>query len=159
MKMCAELIVENGQVKNIIRQMSCDPQTVVEYPNWLILGGIGVGLLLLWFLWLYPLWNIWNSRKAGLAELAEAENAERVAIAEANARVGAAEANKRAEVIEAEAVAESIHTIGDALEKNPSYNRFQWIRMMEGHNNNNVIYVPTEANLPILEATRTLQQA
>src|SRR5262245_12353352 len=90
----------------------------IGFMGWAIIIGI---LLSVWFVWLYPIWRVWASRKAGEAALAEAENAEKIAIAQANARIGAAEANKKAEIIEAQAVSESIATIGDALEKNPSY--------------------------------------
>lgn len=109
-------------------------------------------LALIGFLfWFFPVWNVWSSRKSGQAQLAEAEYREQVAIAEARARLNSAEMNKQAEVIEAEAVAKSIETIGDALKRNEGYLRWQWIKMMD-RNNSSTIYVPTEANLPILEA-------
>lgn len=160
MEQCAKFLTENGQITKIIQTISCDRsvQTVIEYPNWFIWGGVVVGVALVttigWVLVGYPIWLIWASRKSGLASLAEAENEEKIAIAEANARIGAAEANKRAEIMEAEAVSESIKVIGKALELNPSYNRFQWIQMMENRPDSSVIYVPTEANLPILEASK-----
>lgn len=118
--------------------------------EWIIYIGIIIGLIM----WIYPIYNVWASRKNGEAELAEAENAEKVAIMKANARLSSAKANKEAEIIEAEAVSMSIKEIGEALEKNPSYNRWQWIKMMDRDNNKSVIYVPTETNIPILEATR-----
>lgn len=154
MEKCAKFLVENGEIKQILQEISCDSkgEIITQYPNWFVWGGIVIAILILWFLVGEPIWSIWASRKTGLAALAQAENEEKVAIARANARIGAAEANKKAEIIEAEAVAQSIAVIGDALEKNPSYNRFQWIKMMENRPDSSVIYVPTEANLPILEA-------
>ncbi len=155
MEKCAKFLIdEAGNVKQILEQISCEQtvRTVTEYPNWFMWGGGVLLVFIAWSLVGYPLWSIWASRKSGLASLAEAENEEKVAIAKANARIGAAEANKRAEIVEAEAVSESIKTIGEALEKNQSYNRFQWIKMMENRPDSSVIYVPTEANLPILEA-------
>lgn len=118
--------------------------------EWIIYIGIVIGVLM----WILPIYGVWTSRKSGEAELAEAENAEKVAIMKANARLSSAKANKEAEIIEAEAVSMSIKEIGEALEKNPSYNRWQWIKMMDRDNNKSVIYVPTETNIPILEATR-----
>lgn len=155
MERCAKLLVdEAGNVQRVIQQISCNAETITEYPNWFIWGGGVVVFLFLWFTFIFPFINIWLSKKSGLATLAEAENAEKVAIAQANARIGAAKANKEAEIIEAEAVAESIAKIGDALQNNPSYNVFQWIKMMEKKPDASVIYVPTEANLPIMEAMR-----
>ena len=118
---------------------------------------IGVVAVFLWFIVGYPSWNVWASRKSGEAQLAEAENAEKVAMMKANARLNAAKANKEAEIIEAEAVSLSIEKIGNSLEANPSYNKWQWIKMMDRDNDKSVIYVPTEANIPILEATRGMK--
>lgn len=159
MEKCAKLLLnEQGQITRIINEISCSPKTVVEYPNWFIITGIivlvGVTTFFLWSTIGYPIWNVWSSKKRGEAELEEANFAEQVAIANANARFGAAEKNKEAELIEAQAVSKSIEIIGDSLEKNPSYNVWQWIKMMEKDNNKSTVYVPTEANLPILEAMR-----
>ena len=104
-----------------------------------------------------PIYNVWASKKRGEAELAEANYAEQVAIAQAKARKSAATLNKESEIIEAQAVEISIKTIGSMLQKNPSYNVWQWIKMMDKDNNKSVIYVPTESNLPILEAMRLKQ--
>jgi hypothetical protein len=71
----------------------------------------------------------------------------------AEARFQAAEMNKKAEIIEAEAVANSVAVIGNALAENEGYLRWQWIKSM-AETENEIIYVPTEANLPILEAGR-----
>lgn len=152
MEQCAKFLIENGQIKQIIEQISCNERVVTEYPNWFIWGGGVVVFLFIWFLFVQPILNIWLARKSGLATLAEAENAEKVAMMKANARLNAAKANKEAEIIEAEAVSLSIEKIGNSLEQNPSYNKWQWIKMMDRDNEKSVIYVPTEANIPILEA-------
>ncbi len=92
------------------------------------------------------------SQKQGEAELAQATNAQKVQIAQAKGRLEAAQLNKEAEIIDAEAVAKSVAIIGDALKNNEGYLRHQWIAMMEKREAGDVIYVPTEAGLPILEA-------
>lgn len=107
--------------------------------------------ILAFFFWFLPVWGVWKSRKSGEASLAEANFAEQVAIAQASARLKAAEMNKQAEVIEAESVSLSMKTIGNALQDNEGYLRYLWIKMME-QNNAAAVYVPTEGNLPILEA-------
>lgn len=106
-------------------------------------------------MWLFPVYNVWASRKSGEAELAEATYEQKIQIAQADGRLMAAEKNKQAAIIEAEAVAAQINTIGAGLQKHDLYLRWQWIRMMEeSAAYRETIYVPTEANLPILEAGR-----
>jgi hypothetical protein len=154
---CIKAAVQNGQLQQVLQEFSCEsvgqpgqPAPLIEF-DW-IWGGVFLFVaIVLWFMFGYPFWSVWASKKSGQAELSQANFAEQVAIAQARARLSAAEMNKEAEIVEADAISQSIATIGDALEKNPSYNRFQWIKMME-KGNNATIYVPTEANLPILEA-------
>lgn len=114
------------------------------------IGGVSIIGGLFWF---FPVYEVWASKKRGEAALEEANYREQIAIAEARARKSAATLNKEAEIIDAEAVSISVGTIGEALQKNDSYLRWQWIKMMD-NTDNSTIYVPTEANLPILEANR-----
>jgi hypothetical protein len=129
-------------------------------------SGISIGMLIcvavfvaigivLWSLWLEPQWRVWAAHQKGLADLAMARNDQQVQVAEAQARLDAAELNKKAAVVEAQAVAEQITAIGAQLKEHDLFLRWQWIKMMEdGNSGAQVIYVPTEANLPILEAKR-----
>lgn len=48
-------------------------------------------------------------------------------------------------------IAASNKIIGESLKDNPEYLQWLWIDQIE---HANTIYVPTEANLPILEANR-----
>lgn len=57
----------------------------------------------------------------------------------------------QAEIERAKGVAEANKIIGDSLKGNEAYLRYLWIHSLE-NTQNSVIYVPTEANLPILEA-------
>ncbi len=124
----------------------------------LISVGIGIIVIcMLWSLWLEPHWNVWASHKRGLADLANAQNEQQIQVAHAKARLDAAQLNKQAAIIEAEAVAEQIDKIGQQLTAHDLYLRWQWIKMMEETHEDaerTVIYVPTEAQLPILEARR-----
>lgn len=99
-----------------------------------------------------PRWNVWAAHQEGLADLARANNEQQIQIAQAQSRLKAAEMNKQAAIIEAEAVAEQINKIGSQLTEHDLFLRWQWIKMMEEHDGDSTIYVPTEANLPILEA-------
>jgi hypothetical protein len=48
----------------------------------------------------------------------------------------------------------SLWRIGDSLKGNEAYLRYLWINNSDGNGDKQVIYVPTEAGLPILEAGR-----
>ncbi len=129
----------------------------IETMLWL--GGVSLLLAIAWALVGYPLWRVWSAHQAGLADLQFAQNEQQIQVSQARGRLNAAELNKQAAVIEAEAVALQIQAIGNELTKHDLYLRWQWIKMMEEHGADaTVIYVPTEANLPVLEAGR-FQQA
>ena len=99
----------------------------------------------------YPQYKVWQQRLAGQAELARAEQNRKIAIQEAEAKKESARALAEAEVIRAEGVAKANRIIGESLRGNESYLRYIWIQTLND-NPQNVIYVPTEAGLPILEA-------
>ena len=144
--------------EQLLQKLSTDlpSQQQPIFPNsmwfWIFIAVIVVGFIAALFM-VFPLYNVWASRKNGEARLAEANYAEQIAIAEAEARLNAAHKNREAEEIEALAVANSISTIGKSLEENEGYLRWQWIKRL-GDSASDIIYVPTEANLPILEASR-----
>jgi hypothetical protein len=120
---------------------------------------IGIPLLILilvaFYLIGYPQYNVYQQRKAGEAALAEAQYSRQIAVAEANAKMESATLLANAEVERAKGVAQANKIIGDSLKGNESYLRYLWITDVAGNNTDKtVVYVPTEANLPILEATR-----
>jgi regulator of protease activity HflC (stomatin/prohibitin superfamily) len=120
-------------------------------------AGMILFVIVFWSLVGYPKWRVWAAHQEGLADLQRARNEQQIQIAAAQSRLDAAQLNKQAAIIEAEAVAEQVSKIGTQLTHHDLYLRWQWIRMMEqAHNNNDstIIYVPTEANLPVLEAGR-----
>lgn len=101
----------------------------------------------------YPQYNVYSQRMEGEAQLAAAESSRRIAVLEAQARFDSAAKLASAEVERAKGVAEANKIIGDSLKGNEGYLRYLWITGLE-KNEREVIYVPTEANLPILEAMR-----
>lgn len=94
-----------------------------------------------------PMWGRWN----GEAILAESEGSRKALIEEAKAKAASAELLAQAEVARAKGVAEANKIIGQSLKDNDAYLRYLWIQGLQDKENN-VIYVPTEAGLPILEA-------
>lgn len=79
----------------------------------------------------------------------EARSANEAATLQAEARIKQETANAQAEVIRAQGVADSNKIIGEGLQGNEDYLRYLWITSTKGQQ---VIYIPTEAGLPILEA-------
>lgn len=100
-----------------------------------------------------PHYNVYLNEMNGKAEYAKAEQNRRIAVTEAQARLDAAKLTNLAEIERAKGLAEANRLIGDSLKGNEAYLRYLWIDGIKS-NNANVIYVPTEAGLPILEAGR-----
>lgn len=88
-------------------------------------------------------------------ELARATQNRQIKIQEANAEKEAAKALAEAEIERARGVAEANKIIGDSLKGNEAYLRYLWINGLQQGATPQVVYVPTEAGLPILEAGRT----
>ena len=40
----------------------------------------------------------------------------------------------------------------------PAYIQYLWVRQQNANTNNKIIYIPTEAGLPVLEAGRTAKE-
>jgi hypothetical protein len=100
-----------------------------------------------------PMIYIWQQSMVGKAELAHAEYNRQIATCEAQAKKESAKSLSDAEVIRAEGVAKANKIIGDSLQNNEGYLRYLWIQGLQT-NQMQVVYVPTEANLPIMESTR-----
>ena len=102
-----------------------------------------------------PMYNVYSSRMAGEAELAQAQYSKQVQIADAEGKLAAASRLADVEVTRAGGVAKANQIIGDSLRNNEAYLRYLWITDLTADKKApTVIYVPTEANIPILEATR-----
>ena len=119
----------------------------------LILSALATGV----GMWGCPQYNVWQQGLAGKARLSEAEYSRQIAIQEANATKEAASLLADAEIARAKGVAEANRIIGNSLKENEAYLRYLWIMGLQD-GSSEVIYVPTEAQLPILEATRTVKR-
>jgi len=100
-----------------------------------------------------PLYRVYSARKDGEAKLAEAQSSREVAVAEAKAKMESSALLAQADTIRAHGVARSNQIIGKSLQNNDAYIHWLWVDGLE-KNQNAVIYVPTEANIPIMEANR-----
>jgi regulator of protease activity HflC (stomatin/prohibitin superfamily) len=118
----------------------------------LALGGLA--------LWGCPQYNVYSQRQDGEAELAKANFSRQTKVVEAAAAEESAKHLANAEVSRAEGVAKANKIIGDSLKENEAYLRYLWILGLHDnaeHGGNTTVYVPTEANLPILEAARNIR--
>ena len=117
--------------------------------------GLGVAFMLL-----YPPYNVWEREMTGRAELARAEYNRQIVVVEANAKLESAKSLAQAEVERSYGVAKANQVIGESLKNNEAYLWYLWITDVAGANiDKTVVYIPTEANLPILEAGRLPQIA
>ncbi len=100
-----------------------------------------------------PSYNVYLKDKEGQGDLLKAESTRRVAVLEAQAKFDSAKLLADAEVARARGVAQANEIIGKSLEGNELYLHYLWINNLhEGRND--VIYIPTEAGIPIMEAGR-----
>lgn len=102
-------------------------------------------VVILSLMWLIPHYTVWSAGMKGQAILAEAEFSKK-------AQIEQARAEKESALLRAEA----IQIVGKASKDFPEYRHQEFIgafaeALKEG-NIDQIIYVPTEANIPIIEA-------
>lgn len=95
--------------------------------------------------YILPIWNVWRAGLSGEAELMRAEQTKKIMIETARAE-------RDASTLRAEAIA----IMGQAAKDYPEYRQQEFMQafgeaLREG-NIAQIIYIPTEANVPILEA-------
>lgn len=96
-----------------------------------------------------PRYKVWEQEMSGKAEFAKAEQNRKIKILEADANLESQKLNALSEVERAKGVAEANQIINGTLTE--SYLRYFWIQGMQS-NQMQVVYIPTEAGMPILEA-------
>jgi len=122
-----------------------------------IAGVVSIFVVLIYSQFIYPFINVCKEGIKEQAELARAEYNRQIITCEANAKEESSKSLAEAEVIRAEGVAKANKIIGDSLEGNESYLRYLWVQGLQT-NQMQVVYVPTEGNLPILETNRLLMK-
>lgn len=97
----------------------------------------------------FPIWGVWASKLSGEGALARAESSRRVIVAQARAEMEAAELRAKA-----------IAIVGKAAKDFPEYRTQEFIgsfaHALDSGKISQIIYVPTEANIPITEAGRII---
>jgi len=114
----------------------------------LVIVGLAYGGLMGW-----PKYRVWSQEMRGKADLAEAQWNRQIRVEEAQAELEAAKLDAMAEAERAKGLAEANQILGDSLKGNSEYLTYLWLQAID---ETSVVYVPTEAQLPILEANRFL---
>jgi regulator of protease activity HflC (stomatin/prohibitin superfamily) len=104
-------------------------------------------------------YRVWNAEKRGLAELRQAEQNKQIRIEEARAQLESAKLLAEAEIERAKGVAEANKIIGESLRDSEACLRYLWVQSLSESNSGTrqIIYISTEAQLPLLEASRLVK--
>ncbi len=111
-------------------------------------------VLVLFLIW--PYYMVFKQTLKGQAMLREAEYSKQILIEEAKAQLESAKFYRQSEVERAQGVSEANKIIGDSLTGKEEYLRYLWIQGLQD-GSSEVIYIPTEAGMPILEAGQRLK--
>lgn len=123
-------------------------QNPITYVKWAVFG---LSILIALLAGGCPYYNVWEQEMSGKAELSRASQNRQIEVQKAKAASEAATMYAEAEIARAKGVSESNEIIKDGLGGPEGYLRYLYI---EGLKDSacEIIYVPTEAGLPILEA-------
>tara|TARA_R110000764_G_scaffold161401_1_gene248663 strand:+ start:63 stop:464 length:402 start_codon:yes stop_codon:yes gene_type:complete len=104
-----------------------------------------------------PTYNVYSKQMKGKAAYEEAVQNRRIRVLEAQAALDSAQLTAQAEVARARGTNEANRIMAESLGGPDNYLRWAYINMLQetaGQGDRQVIYIPTEAGLPILEAGR-----
>lgn len=118
-------------------------------------GGVIVVSLVLWGC---PQYNVYSQKMEGEAQLAHAEYSKKVQVQDAMGKLEAAKSLALAEVERARGISAANKIIGDSLKGHEEYLRWLYIEGLREHKENQIIYIPTEGGLPLLEAGRSVKK-
>jgi regulator of protease activity HflC (stomatin/prohibitin superfamily) len=143
--------------------MNEDELIPIKYIVGVILIIVAILAIIIGSFWglgaLYKEYNVWAQGKEGQAELNQAQWNRQIAVQEAQAKKDSAILLADAEIERAKGVAKANQIIGESLKQNEQYLRYLWITDVANNGaGKTVVYVPTEANLPILEANRNINK-
>lgn len=125
---------------NILKNQNGSGSIIAIY----VIGGIAAIAALMFII---PTWSVWQQNMKGKAKLAKASQERQILVEQAKAEKEAAQHT-----------AEAIEIVGEAAQKYPEYRTQQFIMafseaLQEG-NIEQIMYVATEAGIPITEAGR-----
>lgn len=103
-----------------------------------------------------PVYGVWQQGLAGEAALARADQDRQITITEARAELESSKLLNLAEVERAKGLRDATELVAGSFGGTDAYLKYLRIQSIK-NNDADVIYVPTEAGLPILEAGRMLK--
>lgn len=118
--------------------------------RWILLGIVLLAILLMVGC---PRYSVYQQEMSGRAKLAEAQSSRQVATLEAKQKMESADFLAQAEVTRATGAAKANHILQNSMGGPDNYLRYLQIQALE-ETHANLIYVPTEAGLPITEANQ-----
>lgn len=103
---------------------------------------------------------LYIQEESGRGDFVKAEQNRKIKVLEAQAALDSAKLHAQSEIERAKGVAASNQIIGESLHENEGYLRWLWIQQLSDGEKHapSIIYVPTEAGIPILEAGRMVKQ-
>jgi regulator of protease activity HflC (stomatin/prohibitin superfamily) len=104
-----------------------------------------------------PTYNVYAKQMQGKAAYEQAVQDRRIRVLEAQAALDSAQLTAQAEVARARGTNEANRIMSESLGGPENYLRWSYIHMLQetaGKQGREVIYIPTEAGMPILEAGR-----
>ena len=104
-----------------------------------------------------PTYNVYSKQMQGKAAYEQAVQDRRIRVLEAQAALDSAQLTAQAEVARARGTNEANRIMSESLGGPDNYLRWAYIHMLEetaGKQGREIIYIPTEAGMPILEAGR-----
>lgn len=110
-------------------------------------------------MWGCPRYEVYSQEMTGHAEYAKAESTRKIKIIEAEAKLQAAKLEAASDVERAKGVAAANEIVVKGLGGPDNYLRWKYIQMLEDHGKSvhrEIIYIPTEAGMPITEAGRVV---
>lgn len=118
------------------------------------LGSVtGISVIVCFGMWGCPQWNVYSQKMEGEAQLAHAEYSKKIQVQDAVGKLEAAKHLADTDIERARGVAKSNEIIGASLKNNDGYLKWLYIEALKEKTGQEVIYVPTETGLPILEAS------
>ena len=123
----------------------------------IIITGVLVAMIL-GFLVGWPQYNVYSKQMQGRAAYEQAVQDRRIRVLEAQAALDSAQLTAQAEIARARGTNEANRIMAESLGGPENYLRWSYIHMLEetaGKPGREVIYIPTEAAMPILEASRS----
>lgn len=120
-----------------------------------VIGVVTLGM------WGCPKYDVYMKEMSGHAAYSQAESTRKIKVLEAQAKLDSAKLEAQSDIERAKGIAQANEIVVKGLGGPDNYLRWKYIQMLEDHGHSvhrEVIYVPTEAGMPIMEAGRSVKQ-